>query len=96
MQIVRGRRAAAEHLLPFGGQLVFDLRVLGDQIPTPRERQRRCLVPGEVERHHLVAKLPIGHARAVVVLGVHQPGEQIVARFLAGPAVGDEAVDDLK
>ena len=47
---------------------------------------------GEVERHGFIAKLPIRHLLAVLVLGVNEAREQIVAGLLPGAARLDEAV----
>ena len=48
---------------------------------------------GQVKGHSLVAKLPVGHAVAVFILGVDEPRQQVVARMASCPAGGNEAID---
>src|SRR4029078_6857689 len=57
MKLIGGRSRTSKNRLPFRHQLIFNIRVLREQIPAPSERQGGRLVPGEIKRHRLVAKL---------------------------------------
>ena len=77
-------------------QTRLGLRVLGEQVPSPRERVGGRLVAGEEDGHRLVAQLLVGHARAValVVLRVEEHGEEVAAVFAGRAPLLDDAVDD--
>ena len=75
-------------------QLCLDLGMLGQQPPRERQGQRDRLVSGDIEIDHLVAHLPIGHARAVLVLGAQQGREQVAVVSIARAVLGDDLFDD--
>ena len=57
------------------------------QVERPREAGRRRLVPGEQQRHQLVADLLVVHRLAVLEAGGHEQREDVLARV--GAALGD-------
>ena len=87
---------AAEDLVELAAQAAFDLAVLRQQVPRPRERVRRGLVAGQEDRHGLVAKLLVGHAPAValLVLSHQEHGQQVPAVASLPSVVLDQPVDD--
>ncbi len=95
-QVGHGGRVRAEHRAQLIAEPRVDLRVLGEEIPDPRQCHRGGLVPCHEEGHGLVADLLGGHPAAVVgVLRVQEDGEQVAAVLATLPASGDHAVDDL-
>ena len=83
------RQPSAEHAVDLVVQPRFDVGRLTEEIPRPRERVRRRLVPGEEDRHRLVADLPVGHPAAfvLVVLRQQQHRQQVAAIAAAGAAL---------
>jgi hypothetical protein len=68
-------------------------RRAGQPLERPRERRRRRLVPGDEQRHELVAQLDRAHLGAVLVPGGEEHREHVVARGRGtgvGAALGDE------
>ena len=63
----------------------------------PGQRGRRGLVPGDEQRHQLVAQLLVGHLAAVLVAGLEQQREDVVAFLEVGraAALADLGVDQL-
>jgi hypothetical protein len=81
--------------IDLGVERRLDVRMLGEQIPRPRQQVGRGLVAREQERHRFVAKLAIAHAAAVslAVLREEQHGEQVAAILPRRAPLGDQAVD---
>ena len=73
----------------------FGLGMPREQMVAPGQGARRGLVPGEHDRHHLVAHLRVAHAGAarLFVRGQEQHGEQVAVVFLLPPAGVDDARD---
>ena len=67
------------------------------QVPRPRERVRRRLVPGQEQRHRLITQLLVGHPAAVAfVVHCHEQHRQQIAAILPRfPPLVDDAVDRL-
>ena len=68
----------------------------GEQIPDPRERVGGRFVPGEKERHQLVAQLFVAHLAAVAfgVLRTDEHREQVAVIAPLASALRDDAIDD--
>jgi hypothetical protein len=86
----------------FGGphRLVQDGGVSGQPLQRPREPSRRRVVPGDKERHELIAKFGVGHATAVysiLTAGTDQHRQRVAARREVGigAAVGDLGVQQV-
>ena len=92
LEVIERRRVAlAQHLVHFRLQDCLRPRSLPEQVEGPGERDRGGFVAGEKERHQLIAQLAVGHARAgFLVACFQQHGQQVVAGFAAGAALGDD------
>ena len=81
-----GRRTALEHGCLFRAAAAFDVRVLREQVPRPRERVRGRFVAGEEDRHRLVAHLRVAHPAAVLlVVAREQQHRQQIAAVIRRP-----------
>ena len=89
---VRQHRAAAKRLLDRRSQVglavaLVDLlqqapergRLAGEALEGPRQRRRGRLVARDEKRHQLVAELLVAHRRPVLVAGVEEHREDVVA-----------------
>ena len=86
-----GVRRAPRRSLP---RVAVAPRVLRQQIPRPRQRQRRRLLTGEQKRRDLDAELLVGHRLAgLLVARRHQHGEQVGAVGRGASALADDVID---
>ena len=90
----RQDRAQAQRLLADGvdvvvvavAQALEHARRAHRALDGPGERRRRRLVSGHQQRHQLVAQLLVGHRAAVLVAGLQQQREHVVALLEVGCA----------
>src|SRR5215472_1425653 len=92
-QVRKLRDPCAEHVAQFIVQLRFGFRMLGKQIPCPRERDRCCLMACDEKRHDFVAYLLVGHLAAFLIPKLQQDAKQILRASLSGAALADDAID---
>ena len=77
-------------------QAVEHGRVAHEALQRPGQRGRGGLVPGDEQRHQLVAQLLVGHRGAVLVARLQQQREHVVALGRRrGAALADLLVEDL-
>ena len=77
-------------------QAVEHGRVAYEALQRPGQRGRGRLVPGDEQRHQLVAQLLVGHRRAVLVARLQEQREHVVALGRRrGAALADLLVEDL-
>ena len=69
------------------GEPVEDARMAEQQVERPRQAGRGRLVPGEQQRHQLVADLGVVHRLAVLEARAHEQRQDVLARVRA--ALGD-------
>ena len=69
-------------------------RVLRQQIPGPRQRQRRRLLTRQQERRDLNPRLLVGHGLASLFVARRQEhGKQVAVLRRAAPALIDDMID---
>ena len=90
----RGVRAlTAEHAVLLVAQRGRDVRVARELVEHEPDRRGRRVVPGEQQRHHLVADLSIVQALAFLVGRVDQQAEHVLAALAAAPPPRDLVED---
>src|SRR5579859_2895560 len=94
-QVVKGRSAARKHRPQLSVELRFDSRIPRQQPPRPGKRIRRGLMSGQEKRDGFVAKLFVGHARAVFILRGQQHGKQVARIAARGAFLRDHSVEHL-
>src|SRR5262245_18045590 len=73
----------------------FDLRMLSEQMPGPRQRDRGGFVPGHQEGQYLVAQLLVVHRSVgLCVPGADEHAELIAMCARVAPALATDAVED--
>ena len=87
-------RAPAEYAVELLVQFCFDIRILREEHPCPRQCVRGRFVAGQENRDGFIAQLAVRHARAVLVSRGQQHGEQITVIDAAGTALVNESIDD--
>ncbi|MCA2978846.1 MAG: hypothetical protein INH37_11210 [Myxococcaceae bacterium] len=93
--VVRRRRAVADDGAGLGVQPLLRSRLTGQQHRRPRVVVPGRLVPGEEQRHHLVAELPVVEGLVgVCVARLEQEREQVALRLALGAPLADELEDD--
>ncbi|MDR9107652.1 hypothetical protein FEP41_05399 [Burkholderia multivorans] len=95
LEIVRRRRAAAEHRVEFVAQASQHVRMLRERVQPPRHPTARRFVTGQQHRHHLVVHFALGQRRARLGVARGEQQRDHVARRAAARAMpGDDRVDD--
>ena len=94
--VERGRATACQNLVQLRVQLRFDLRVFGEQIPSPHQRRRYRVVTGDEECHRLVPDLLGGQplAAAAFILREQEHGEKVAVVSACASALFDDLQDD--
>src|SRR5579859_1803721 len=92
-QIVKRRSAPCKHRPQLTVELRFDSRILREQPPRPGQRIRGGLMSGQEQRDGFVAKLFVGHARAVFILRGQQHGKQVARIAARGAFLRDHSVE---
>src|SRR5207245_2353828 len=72
-----------------------DRRMAGQLVEQERDSRGRRVVAREQESHYLVAHLQIAQRIAVLVVGVEQQAEDVLAALAARAAVRDLRIDEL-
>ena len=76
-------------------QAALGVGMEGQEMPGPRQRHRRGLVPGDQEGDRFVAQLSIGHRLVRLrIARVDEHTEQVAAISYIAPALGNELPDD--
>ena len=76
-----------------GGQRGGDVGPAGELVEEEGHGRGRRVVAGEEHRHDLVAHVAVAEPAAVLVLGVEQQREQVLAALAGPPAARDLGVD---
>ena len=91
---VGGRgRLVSDDAIELGVRGLLRLGVEGEQQAGPGQRRRGRLVPGEEERHDLVAHELVRQVLGPVGLGLEQQCEEVVRRIDQAPPFLDDLVD---